>query len=470
MANVPTGNSKRVASVLAALASLCIALFVAPTWASFEFDKPRWDSTTRLLELARKQLGEQRVVLSPQLDWGRLQPADAVLILHPDARLQFSELSAFLAGGGRVALLDDFGKGDQALTRFHIHRSSAPTKPLESWLDKPALQYARPAESFNRQGTPLRHPMVEGIEFVVTNHPSALHTDPNVELTPVLTLSSESGNQALFAVIGVIGDAVACGLDDGRPRHPRARCGRLFAMADPSVFIDLMMQFEGNQRLASGLLKYLLEDDAWGKRDGKLYIVANDFSQTGAFGDDDSLQRQLDDALDTLSGWLGDARTEGLPPRVVWLLVLAASIAVVGAVWRISGKVYERPSPRYAASPARVAQGGVAGRAAVLAAPSTSRALVVLELKNGIEEFLKWRLRLPRRTAAHEILATVEQRGLLDVVSSRKLGSLFQQMLAVERSMVTAHPARVSTETIEQMRAQIAQTTELVDSQLRRTP
>jgi hypothetical protein len=43
-------------------------------------------------------------------------------------------------------------------------------------------------------------------------------------------------------------------------------------------------------------------------------------------------------------------------------------------------------------------------------------------------------------------------------------------MLAVERSMVSAQPVRISTQTIEQMRAQIAQTAELVDNQLGRTP
>src|SRR5690606_13813417 len=106
-----------------------------------------WDSTTKLLELARKQLGARRVVLSPELDWSRLEATDAVLVLHPEARLQFSELSAFLAGGGRVALIDDFGKADQALARFHIRRHSAPIEPLESWQSNAALQYARPAES-----------------------------------------------------------------------------------------------------------------------------------------------------------------------------------------------------------------------------------------------------------------------------------------------------------------------------------
>src|SRR5690606_25117398 len=122
------------------------------------------------------------------------------------------------------------------------------------------------------------------VERVVTNHPQGLRELPGVELTRVLTLRGKSGESVALAVVGVIGDAEACGLNPPHTRQPNATCGRLFAMSDPSVFIDLMMQFDGNEKLARGVVKYLTESDVWGPRNGKLYIVANRFGQVGHFG------------------------------------------------------------------------------------------------------------------------------------------------------------------------------------------
>ena len=73
---------------------------------------------------------------------------------------------------------------------------------------------------------------------------------------------------------GVIGDARACGLMSGAQAEavPGGQCGRLLAMADPSAFINLMLRYPGNRNFARGVLKYLLEDDSWGRRAGTLRI------------------------------------------------------------------------------------------------------------------------------------------------------------------------------------------------------
>ncbi len=429
----------------------CALVRARSSWASFEFAKPKWDSSTKFLQLAREQLGTRRVILTAELDWSQVTPRDAVLVMHPQSRLQFAQVSAFLSAGGRMALIDDFGKADQLLTRFHIHRKSAPSRPLETLQNNPHLQVARAAQTLSKSGAELRHPMVDDVDRVVTNHPSALHTAADVELTPVLTLADTSGEQHLFAVIGVIGDAVACGLDDGEPKTERARCGRLFAMGDPSVFIDLMMQFEGNQKLAHGLLSYLLEDDAWGERQGNLYVLANDFTQAGNFGGGSEFERQLDSALDTISGWLNDTQSDGLPARAAWLLALVACAAVAIGVWRTSGKVYERPVPRYAKGQVLAAQGGLGGRAAMLSARATDRSLRVLELKSATEEWLRQRLGLPEQSAQQAILEAVEQQAVLDRRSLSELKDLFRQMADAERAMLTSESARFSAESIKQM-------------------
>jgi hypothetical protein len=448
---------------------IAFALASGTSSASFEFAKPRWDSTTQFLKLARDKLGQNRVVLGAQLDWSLLTPEDSVLVMYPQQRLQFTQVNAFLAGGGRVAVLDDFGKGDHVLSRFHIHRHSAPSSPLESLHNNPHLQLARPADDLAGRGSALRHPMTAGIDHVVTNHPAALGTGQDVELTPILTLTDTHGKESLFAVVGVIGDALACGLDDGRPRNERARCGRLFAMADPSVFIDLMMQFDGNRKLAAGLINYLMENDAWGDRRGNLYILANDFTQTGDYGGSGDLERQLDTALDTLAAWLSDAQSEGLPTRLAWLIAVIASLAVAVSVYRSSGSVYDRPTPRYAATPPLLSQGGLIGRAAVLSAESTNGMLVVLELKTAIEEFLRERLSLSNRSSPAEILQAIEKRALLEPARLRRLTEVFRHMGDAERALLGSESARFSAESIKDMRTELAFTQEKVERLSRRT-
>lgn len=461
-------GSLRWVSVMGWIA-LAFVLWIPTSEAAFEFKQPRWDSSTELLELSRKKLGPGRVVLGAKLDWSQLTPADAVLVLHPSNRLQFTQVSAFLAAGGRLALLDDFGKGDQLLSRFHIHRTSPPARPLESLLDNPHLQLARPAESAARGGVSLRHPMVDDVDYVVTNHPAALTTSEQVELTPVLHLADQSGERHLLAVIGVIGDAVACGLDDGQPRNARARCGRLFAMSDPSVFIDLMMQFEGNRNLARGMLEYLVEDDTWGPRQGKLYIVANDFTQTGDFGGAGDLERRLDSALETVSEWLSDAQSEGLPHRFAWLLAVLACAGVALLSWKTSSKVYERPTPRYARAPSLVSQGGLPGRAAVLSADGTNRNLVVLELKTAMEDYLRQRLGLSRHAGSEQLLDALHAQGSLDQGSMARLREAFRQMASAETAVLASEGERFSRESTKHLHAELSRVVELVDSHSRRS-
>jgi hypothetical protein len=137
---------------------LVLLLGTVPAYAVFDFVEPRWDSTTALLRVARDQLGKQRVVLGAQLDWEQLTPADGVLVLHPQTRIEFAEASAFMGAGGRFAVVDDFGQADQLLRRFHVTRIAAPSKPLQSHLGNPELQIARPATAVAPGGY-TKHPI-----------------------------------------------------------------------------------------------------------------------------------------------------------------------------------------------------------------------------------------------------------------------------------------------------------------------
>jgi hypothetical protein len=79
-----------------------------------------------------------------------------------------------------------------------------------------------------------------------------------------------------------------------------------------------------------------------------------------------------------------------------------------------------------------VAQGGIAGHAAVLGAPATSRALAVLELKSALEEELATRLGLQRTPPPEQIVARMRATRLLDAEGAVALTRLFAAMAKVE--------------------------------------
>lgn len=401
---------------------------------SFSFRKPDWDALSTFLKVARDQLGARRVVVEAVVNWETLRPEDALLVIHPEADLSFSEASAFLSAGGRLGVVDDYGRADDLLRRFQISRISAPT-PAESFRNNPALAIAHAHWSSSESGVTLTHPIAEEVDRVVTNHPQALRELPGVELTRVLDLQGEDGEVVALAVVGVIGDADACGLNGSTTRQAKATCGRLFAMSDPSVFIDLMMQFEGNQSLARGVVKYLTESDVWGPRQGKLYVVVNRFDQLGHFGGQTDLRDSLTKALENVHAAFRDLQARGLPTRAA--TALAFLCAAFTALWafRTGGRLYPRPRPKYASAVPLVAQGGLAGRSAVLAAPTTPEALRVLELKAALEAQLRSGFGLGGHEPFSQLVERAATSGDLSPTDSAKLRSLHSHFQSASETL-----------------------------------
>ena len=73
----------------------------------FEVKEMDWEGCSGLLELARAEMGEKRVVVLSELDWSDLKSEDAILLIHPERAISGDKLAAFLGEGGRVAVLDD---------------------------------------------------------------------------------------------------------------------------------------------------------------------------------------------------------------------------------------------------------------------------------------------------------------------------------------------------------------------------
>ncbi len=395
-------------STAAALIFLILLLAASASAKGFEVADTSWEGTSELYALAQQELGKARVEVLASADFERLRKDDGLLVLHPERELDYNELSAFLRAGGRMAVLDDRGQAAHFLARFQIHRVEAPRNPAQSLRDNPNLAIAVPAVELVAGQEQNRHPVVAGVDRVVTNHPTAL-VHPN--LTQVLKIPALGEPDATLAVTGII-----------------AKSGRLFAMGDPSVVINEMLRYPGNRAFASGLLKYLVENDAGVSRGGKLYILANDFSQKGHFGGSRGALGELSNLSDTLAEFATGLEKNGLPGTLsLALAVLAGSGALAWAI-NYSSRRYRRSVPRYALAPLLVAQGGLAGRAAVLSAPTTDPALVLLELRSALSEALAHRLGLSRLASPEQIVAELAKKPLFDAARVRQIGELFSAL------------------------------------------
>ncbi|MEO8905356.1 MAG: DUF4350 domain-containing protein [Polyangiaceae bacterium] len=390
----------------------------------FDISDSSWEGTTELYALAQQELGNARVEVLAAVDYERLSKNDGLLILHPEVDLDYNELSAFLRAGGRMAVLDDRGEAAHFLDRFQIHRVEAPRHPAQSLRDNPDLAIAVPAVEQVAGQEQNRHPVVAGVDRVVTNHPTAL-VHPN--LTQVLKIPALGEPDATLAVTGII-----------------AKSGRLFAMGDPSVVINEMLRYPGNRAFASGLIKYLVENDAGASRGGKLYLVANDFGQRGHFGGTRGALGELSNLWDGLAAFTSDLEKNGLPGTLA--LALAVLAAAGAFVWALtySSRLYRRSIPRYAMAPPLLAQGGLAGRVAVLSAPTTNPALLLLELRSALSEALCAALGLPRLSSAEQIIAQLSQKQLLDAEQVEETKGLFRDLGAAQGALLSGRRMKLA--------------------------
>ena len=212
----------------------------------------------------------------------------------------------------------------------------------------------------------------------------------------------------------------------------RERLGSL-AVGDPSIVMNSMLRYSGNKAFARGLVRYAVDADAWGSRGGRLFIASGGFGQRGSFGGD----------ADTFAEWLREVRDlveqirrEGLPAILAWSAAAALGLALIVWVGSRAGRLHKPVVPRFTRSIPAAAQGGVAGHAAVIAAPQTTRVLAILELKSALEEQLATLLGLSKVPGHQELLAQVEKRGLLDAEGMHTLRRLLLRMSNVETMVV----------------------------------
>ena len=366
----------------------------------FSLQGADWEGCSELVRLARAEVGADHVVVSDKLDLSVIGPKDAVLILHPEKSIDAAELAKFMHAGGRVILLDDFGKGDGLLRHFGMERVPLPQVPAEMLRKNPHLALAEPASP---------HPVVVDVQRVVTNHATGLkHPD----LSPVLRVrSADGGADVPVGVAGAVGN------------------GRLLVLSDPSMVMNSMLRYAGNKALAKGIMHYALDDDTWGARNGRIFIVAGGFVSQGHFGSEET---QLDAALAAVKDLAESVKTQGMPPAMLFTLAIGAGLSVVVWVATRAGKLHKAQTPRFTRKIPRVAQGGVAGHAAVVASPQASRVLAMLELKHALEERLCQALALDVLPPQSELVTHVAASGLLDAQGLAALRQVLLKMATVE--------------------------------------
>ncbi|MFO0680024.1 MAG: DUF4350 domain-containing protein [Polyangiaceae bacterium] len=394
-----------------AVLTFCILLLARPLPAvaaphAFDPADEGWEGLSELARIAKTELDERRVVLTTRLDYTNLKKEDGVLIVHPTRAMNVDALSNFMHAGGRVVLLDDYGTGDALLRHFGLERVPLPKDPHRSLRRNPSLVIAEPAS---------QHPVVHDVGNVVVNHGTGLRHD---ELSPVLLVRSKSGGETMLALAGAVGQ------------------GRLLAVGDGSLVINGMLRYRGNRSFANAICKYAVDDDAWGKRRGRLFVVSEDFTETGSFGDDPADKGPLDDKLRAIEDALRSLAREGLSPTAAYVLAIAFGLSLVVWVGTRAGKLHKVVSPRFVRPVPLVAQGGVAGHAAVVGGALARRELAMLELKSALEEDLAGLVGETAVPGAQVLLEKVESHGLLSVDDRRTLRALLLRMAEVE-TMVT---------------------------------
>lgn len=303
-----------------------------------------WDGLSGFAALAKDagvRLEERRTV-----DLRALRPEDALILVHPTGKLPLQSIQRFLARGGMVVVLDDFGSGATLLGVYGIQMSQPVTDRAELLRGNIAMPIARPN---------LHHPLTEGVNAVVTNHPREL------SYSALPAVMSWNGTHGALVLLGAVGK------------------GRLLAFSDASLFINNMLAFEGNRALASNLLRYIEEDRVSEDRAGRLLLAAGDITWEGAAEDQASLRARLRDALHAL-------KNAPLPPEAVktLALTLAALLLLMGTTFLPTRSPYraERMLPSLGA------EMGLVRRAADARSGPEGRIKALMDYRTAVESAL----------------------------------------------------------------------------------
>lgn len=230
------------------------------------------------------------------LEWGDLDRDDILVLMYPLERVDPSRLSAFLEAGGAAMIADDFGQARDAIARLGFIRAEVGTPQASAyWRDR---SYAPIATNL------APHPITLGVDRVVTNHPAVL-----THVEGATAVVSFGGGEALI-VAGERG------------------FGRFALVADPSIFINRMLQFPGNFAVSSNLLRWLGRGHA-----RRVVLVRGDVPMYGEPRPfiDDAGAGSLGRAMGDINRWLEGGNEWLLTPNAMKAIAGALAFLLIGA-------------------------------------------------------------------------------------------------------------------------------------------
>lgn len=216
-----------------------------PPPADYQIGNAAWNGLSTLEALARGMGLE--VVQESTLEWDDLERGDVLFLLYPTNRIDPQHLTAFLHNGGRVLVADDFGKSEDALAALGILRGTGIGVDARDYYDgHPYAPVALPVAA--------DHPLAVGVGGLTANHPSVWNATRGA--------ASVFGFQNEDSLVAAV----------------TAEDGRLVALADPSVLINRMLEFDGNLAFAINTLRWLARPG----ESERLVILAGDLSLLGS--------------------------------------------------------------------------------------------------------------------------------------------------------------------------------------------
>ncbi|MCB9506141.1 MAG: DUF4350 domain-containing protein [Myxococcales bacterium] len=296
---------------LAALVTLLIAL--VPCLASaqspasraggasgLDLDSVAWDGLSTLQELARRRGASLTQPTSVDLDGpATRRDTDALWLVHPTRLPPVAGLLDWVSEGHVLVVADDFGGSEPLLEALGLTRIAVPPE-TPRYLGLEFAPLATPGG---------RHPLTNGVDALVTNHPSAFGSP----LTGALAFTRGAGAVFDFTV--------------GR--------GLVIAISDPSVFTNLMLGVPANARFADNLVARACR----GAAPCQMALLSDDAELHARAAESGPLR------------WLLQLRRMRPDPKALRL----ASLLLVIGIWALVGAVYPTRPPGWVIAPTRLA-------------------------------------------------------------------------------------------------------------------
>ncbi|HEX4458027.1 MAG TPA: DUF4350 domain-containing protein [Polyangia bacterium] len=277
---------------------MALAFTTATAFASggdYRLDSHEWNGLSRLADEAR--LAGCTIEPTESLDWSTLGPRDSVWFVYPRTAVDGGKLRRYLEAGGRAVLADDYGASDAALAALEIRRLRSDLDGAERYQDNPALPIAK-----QTLGTELS----AGTSSLVANH----------------TAFFSAATPATYSFVP--GAALVV---EGRLGH-----GYFVAIADPSIFINNMLEIDEDLGFARALVKRTC------KPGERIVLVTQSFVERGEpagdLGDDgDSGWLRFNHMLQLIDETIHTAASDGRVLGFLGALTAILALLLWSRVW-----------------------------------------------------------------------------------------------------------------------------------------